>query len=350
MMSCAPMSKQMRAAEKRIACGSRAIGLLAGAMGLVICFLLLGSVLEGQTASDGGLEVLQIRPNFYMLAGAGGNIGVQVGVDGVVVVDAGSEAKADAVVSAIKRITPKPVRYIINTSADADHVGGNAAVAKAGQTLFTGGGGAGIAADFLGGAASILSVEQVLTRMSAGEPPRFPLAAWPTETFNQPRKYMYLNSEGIEIFHVPAGHSDGDAIVFFRRSDVVMAGDIFDTTRFPVIDLAKGGTIQGTISGLQKLVEIAIPSVPIVSREEGTLVIPGHGRICDQLDVVEYRDMVTIIRDRIQDLMKQGLTLEQVKAASPARGYTRRYGAESGSWKTNDFIEAAYRSLREKTP
>ena len=159
---------------------------------------------------------------------------------------------------------------------------------------------------------------------------------------------MYLNGEGIEVFHQPAAHTDGDAIVFFRRSDVVVAGDILDTTRFPVIDIAKGGSIQGEIAALQKLVDTAIPSVPIVSREEGTLIIPGHGRICDQLDVVEYRDMVTIIRDRIRDLMKQGLTLEQVKAASPARGYTRRYGSDTGSWTTNDFVEAVYRSMSEK--
>jgi cyclase len=285
------------------------------------------------------LEVLQVRANFYMIAGAGGNIGFQVGADGVVVVDSGSAASADAVLAAIKRVTTQPIRYVIDTSADPDHVGGNAAIAKAGQTLFTQGGGAGIAADFLGGGASILSVEQVLTRMSGA---KLPTAAWPTETFNQPRKYMYLNGEGIEVFRQPAAHTDGDAIVFFRRSDVVVAGDVLDTTRFPVIDIAKGGSIQGEIAALQKLVDTAIPSVPIVSREEGTLIIPGHGRICDQLDVVEYRDMVTIIRDRIRDLMKQGLTLEQVKAASPARGYTRRYGS------ANDFVEAVYRSMNRK--
>ena len=155
---------------------------------------------------------------------------------------------------------------------------------------------------------------------------------------------MYLNGEGIEIFHQPAAHTDGDAIVFFRRSDVIAAGDIFDTTRLPAIDIAKGGSIRGEIAGLQKLVDAAIPSVPIVSREEGTLIIPGHGRICDQLDVVEYRDMVTIIRDRIRDLMKQGLSLEQVKAASPARGYLRRYGSDGAA---NDFVEAVYRSMGE---
>jgi cyclase len=300
--------------------------------------------LMAQQAPGTNLEVLQLRPNFYMIAGAGGNIGFQVGVDGVVVVDSGSMSSADAVVAAIKKVTAQPIRYVINTSADPDHVGGNAAVAKAGRTLFTQN------ADFLGGGASILSVEQVLTRMSGptGQASPFPAGAWPSETFNQPRKYMYLNGEGIEILHQLAAHTDGDAIVFFRRSDIVMAGDTFDTTRFPVIDVAKGGSIQGEIAALQRLVDTAIPSVPIVSREEGTLIIPGHGRICDQLDVVEYRDMVTIIRDRIRDLMKQGLTLEQVKAASPARGYTRRYGSDTGSWTTNDFVEAVYRSMGKR--
>lgn len=293
------------------------------------------------------LEVLQVRPNFYMIAEAGGNIGVQVGEDGVVVVDAGSAASADAVVAAIKKVTVRPIRYVIDTGADPDHVGGNATVAKAGQTLFTQGGGAGLGADFFGGAASILSAEQVLTRMS-GKSSRFPVEAWPTETFNQPRKYMYLNGEGIEVLHLASAHTDGDAMVFFRRSDVVVAGDVLDTTRFPVIDIAKGGSIQGEIAALQKLVDTAIPSVPIVSRDAGTLIIPGHGRICDQLDVVEYRDMVTIIRDRIRDLMKQGMTLEQIKAASPARGYTRRYGSDTGPWTTNDFVEAIYRSMSRK--
>ncbi|HXP89049.1 MAG TPA: MBL fold metallo-hydrolase [Bryobacteraceae bacterium] len=323
--------------------------LIPGTIAIAAAALVTVGGLAAQPAPGANLEVLQVRPNFYMIAGAGGNIGFQVGADGVVVVDSGSASSVDAVVAAIKKVTTQPIRYVIDTSADPDHAGGNAALAKAGQTLFTQNGGAGIAADFLGGGASILAVEQVLTRMSA-PPARFPVEAWPTETFHQPRKYMYLNGEGIEVFHQPAAHTDGDAIAFFRRSDVVVAGDIFDTTRFPVIDIAKGGSIQGEIAALQKLVDTAIPSVPIVSREEGTLIIPGHGRICDQLDVVEYRDMVTIIRDRIRDLMKQGLTLEQIKAASPARGYTHRYGSDSGSWTTNDFVEAIYRSMNKKVP
>jgi cyclase len=332
IISTPPMHKQMK--RRKMVLAAVATALAAGS----------GSAAEQASAAN--LEVLQLRPNFYMIAGAGGNIGFQIGADGVVVVDSGTAASADAVVAAIKKVTNQPIRYVINTSADPDHVGGNETVAKAGQTLFTQGG-IGVGADFLGGAASVLSVEQVLTRMS-GKPSPFPVAAWPTETFNQPRKYMYLNGEGIEVFHQPAARTDGDAVVFFRRSDVIVAGDVFDTTRFPVIDIAKGGSIRGEIAALQKLVDTAIPSVPIVSREEGTLIIPGHGHICDQLDVVEYRDMVTIIRDRIRDLMKQGLSLEQVKAAAPARGYTRRYGSDTGSWTTDNFVEAVYRSMSEK--
>lgn len=322
---------------------------MAGSRGLRATFALaFAGFLCSATAQpqDAKLEVLQLRPNFYMIAGAGANIGFQIGVDGVVVVDAGFPANANAVIAAIKKVTAAPIRYVIDTSADPDHAGGNAAIAKAGQTLFTQTSGAGLAANFSSGGASILSAEQVLTRMSgpSGKASPYPVDAWPTETFDQPRKYMYLNGEGIEVFHQPAAHTDGDAIVFFRRSDVIVAGDVYDTTRFPVIDLAKGGTIEGEIAALQKLVDTAIPSVPIVSREEGTLIIPGHGHICDQLDVVEYRDMVTIIRDRVWDLMKQGLTLEQVKNASPARGYVRRYGSNA-----DEFVEAIYRSLGGKT-
>jgi cyclase len=304
-----------------------------------------------QTSSTGArdLEVLQLRPNFFMVAGAGANIGVQVGEDGVVVVDAGLAGRAEAVVAAIKKITTQPIRYVIDTSADPDHVGGNETLSKAGQTLFTNPGSIGITGDFLGGVASILSSQQVLERMTAptGKTSPFPIGATPTETFDFPRKYMYLNGEGIEMLHQPAAHTDGDLLVFFRRSDVVVAGDVLDTTRFPVIDVARGGSINGEIAALNRLVDLAIPSVPIVSRDAGTLVIPGHGRVCDQYDVASYRDMVTVIRDRVRDLKKAGMTVNQVKAASPARGYTHRYGSDSGTWTTEKFVEAVYQTVEK---
>ena len=156
---------------------------------------------------------------------------------------------------------------------------------------------------------------------------------------------MYLNGEGIEVLHQPGAHTDGDAFVFFRRSDVVMAGDVFDAQQFPVIDVDRGGTIDGEIAALERLSELAIPSVPIVSREAGTIVVPGHGHVGDQYDVIEYRDMVTIIRDRVRDLVNAGRSLEQVKAAAPAKGYAGRYGNGSSGWTADRFVEAVYRSL-----
>jgi glyoxylase-like metal-dependent hydrolase (beta-lactamase superfamily II) len=312
----------------------------------VACAVGIGAMARTGAQAPRDLEVLQLRPNFFMIAGAGGNIGVQIGEDGVVVVDAGAAASAGSVVAAIKKLTPQPIRYIIDTSADPDHVGGNETLSKAGQTLFTAPGSIGVTGDFLGGVASILSAQKVLERMSAptGRTSPYPVTAMPTETFDDPRKYLYLNGEGIEILHQPAAHTDGDVLVFFRRSDVVVAGDVLDTNRFPVIDVARGGTINGEIAALNRLVDIAIPSVPIVSRDAGTLVVAGHGRICDQYDVAEYRDMVTVVRDRVRDLKKSGMTMAQVKASSPARGYIRRYGADSA----DKFVEAVFQSLPQE--
>ena len=143
--------------------------------------------------------------------------------------------------------------------------------------------------------------------------------------------------------HEPAAHTDGDSIVFFRRSDVVATGEIFSTTGYPVIDLDRGGSIQGIVDALNvRIVEVTV-SGP--EQEDGTMIIPGHGRLCDQADLVVYQEMVTIIRDRIQDMIKKGMTLDQVKAAKPTRDYDSLYGATTGPWTTEMFVEAAYKSL-----
>lgn len=299
------------------------------------------------------LEVLQVKPGFYLIGGAGGNIGVQIGPDGVVVVGSGAADKADQVLAAIKKLSDEPIRYIMNTSADADQVGGNEKLSKAGRTFLplsdTVGGELGVVMTS-GGAAPILAAEEVLLRMSAptGKQSPFPSAAWPTETFSQNRKVLYLNGEAVEMLRERAAHTDGDSFVFFRHSDVVMAGDILDTTRFPVIDTARGGSIQGELDALNRLVDLTVPPVPFVWREGGTYVIAGHGRICEQSDVVEYRDMVTIIRDIIQDMIKRGMTLEEVQAADPTKAYRKQYGSDTGPWTTNAFVEAIYKGLTGK--
>ncbi len=299
-----------------------------------------------------GLETLEVRPNFFVIAGAGGNIGVQVGEDGVVVVDAGTAGNASGVLAAIARMTTKPIRYIIDTGPDADHIGGNDVLAKAGNTFFPGTRPAGARQDPMRSVATILAAEGVARRMAASSEPASgdASAGVPTESFHYARKYLYLNGEAIEVLHQPAAHTDSDVFAFFRRSDVVAAGDVIDTRRFPVIDIERGGSIDGEIAALNRLADLAVPSVPIVSREAGTIVVPGHGRLCDHFDVLEYRDMITIIRDRVRELVNAGRSLEQVKAAGPAKGYAGRYGNAGGEWTTETFVEAVYRSLvKEKS-
>jgi len=291
----------------------------------------------------------QLTKNVFVETGIRGcNHGFVTTSDGIVMIDSPHKPSDALKLKAEIARRGGNLRYIINTGPDADHVGGNEAVSKAGETLFTNTRLAG--REFLGGGASILSAEAVLQRMSvaAGSRPAFAAGGWPTETFHYPRKYLFLNGEGIEVLHQPAAHTDGDSIVFFRRSDVVAAGDILDLTRFPLIDVPRGGSVQGEIDGLNKLVELAIPSVPLVSQDGGTYVVPGHGRLCDQLDVVEYRDMVTIIRDRVQDAIRKGMTLDQVLSANPTQGYTQRYGSDTGTWTTKMFVEAVYESLRRR--
>jgi glyoxylase-like metal-dependent hydrolase (beta-lactamase superfamily II) len=295
----------------------------------------------------GGLEVVQVRPNFFVIAGAGGNISVQVGDDGVVVVDTGSAASTSAVLTAIKRISSRPIRYVIDTGPDADHVGGNQVLANAGEALFGRATFSGVVRAGEKAPAPIVAAEGVVLHMSkaSGSTPAYPEAAWPNEAFHYLRKVMYLNGEAVEVLRQPAAHTDSDSIVFFRRSDVIAAGDVLDTRFFPVIDVARGGTIQGEIAALNTLSELAVSSVPIVTREEGTLIVSGHGRIYDQLDVVEYRDMVTIVHDRVRDLLAAGKSLAEVKAAQPAKGYMGRYGNAGGDWTTDHFVEAIYRTL-----
>jgi glyoxylase-like metal-dependent hydrolase (beta-lactamase superfamily II) len=152
-----------------------------------------------------------------------------------------------------------------------------------------------------------------------------------------------MNDEGIEILYQPAAHSNADSFVLFRSSDVVVAGDVIDMTRFPVIDLANGGSIQGEIDALNKLIDLTIAPTPFIYKDVGTYVVPGHGRLCEQMEVVDYRDMVVLVRDVVADLMKQGKTLDQIKAARPALPYETRYGAQAGT--TNAFVEAIYKSL-----
>jgi glyoxylase-like metal-dependent hydrolase (beta-lactamase superfamily II) len=288
------------------------------------------------------LTAWQVRDGIYMIVGAGGNTTVQIGDDGVLVVDTKLAEASGVLLDAIRQLSPKPIRYVINTHWHADHVGSNEAIAKAGSTI-AGGNVSGAIAD-AGEGAAVIAHENVLTRMSGQDPPPA-FEAWPTVTLFMPQKDIYFNGEAIEILHQPAAHTDGDSLVFFRRSDVISTGDVFTTTAYPVIRPEDGGGINGVIAALNRIIEITVPEE---KQEGGTLVIPGHGRLADEADVVEYRDMVTIIRDRIKSMIDMGMTLRQVQAAKPTADYDGRYGATSGRWTTEQFVAAAYESLQNE--
>ena len=299
---------------------------------------------QQQTSAE--IQTLKVQGNRYLLTGAGSNVAVQIGDTGVLVVDTGKAETAEKVVAAIRRLSDKPIQYIVNTHMHADHTGGNDVVRKAGLTYV----GANITGNLTdaGVGAQVYAHDNVLKRMSAptGVQAAVPFGSWPTETYLSDRKQMFFNGEPIEIIHQPAAHTDGDSIVFFRRSDVVVAGDIYDTTSYPFIDLERGGSIQGQINALNNLLELAIPGY---QDEGGTYIIPGNGFISDRPDLLEYRDMVTIVRDRIQSAIKKGMTLEQVKAAGLTKDYDNRYGAKSGSSRTGvTFVEVIYKSLTQK--
>ena len=284
---------------------------------------------QQQAPAPAEISSFHVQGNVWLLVGAGGNIAVQTGDEGVLVVDTGLAQNADKVIAATKKLSDKPIRWILNTHVHPDHTGGNEALSKAGSKTN-------------GQPAEILAHENVLTRMSAPAAKR-PVASWPTDTYFPEEKDIFFNGEAVMLYHEPNAHTDGDSIVFFRRSDVVVAGDTFVTTSYPFIDRANGGSIQGEINALNRILDITVPAH---EQEGGTYVIPGHGRVCDEADVLEYRDMVTIVRDRIQDMVKRGLTLDQVKAAKPTLDYDRHYGSDTGFVTTAGFVEAVYNDLK----
>jgi cyclase len=284
-----------------------------------------------------GLETIKIRENVYAIFGAGSNITVHVGEDGVILVDSGSSAASEQVVAAVKAISDQPIRLIVNTSGDLDHVGGNEAVGAAGLEINP---------DSFNDdpRATVLAHENVLTRLSGDD--KIPTDLWPTETFTSRVRAMYLNNDAVMVYRMTGAHSDGDTVVLFRKADVIATGDIIDLRSFPVIDPAKGGSIQGELDALNRLLEMTVPAMPLVLKPGRTLLVPGHGRVSDYAELVEYRDMVTTIKDNIEALVKKGMTLEQVKAANPTAGYRARWGKESGPWTTDMFVEAIYNGLK----
>jgi glyoxylase-like metal-dependent hydrolase (beta-lactamase superfamily II) len=280
------------------------------------------------------IRVLPVQGNVYLLAGAGGNITLQVGKEGVLMVDTEFAPLAPRIMAEIRKLSNGPIRYIINTHVHPDHVGGNDAFAK-------------LIPQDPAAPLQIIAHENVLNRMTkpAGSETPPPQPGLPVDEYFTPFKDIHFNGEAVFIYHETKAHTDGDSVILFRGSDVVSAGDIFTPGSYPFIDLERGGSVQGEIAALNHILELTVPAH---NQEGGTYVIPGHGRICDEADVVEFRDMVVIIRDRIQDMIKKGMPLGRIKEARPTRDYDTEYVSKDSFVTADRFVEAMYKSLGGK--
>jgi cyclase len=323
---------------------------------------------QARPAASTGIRVLPVRGNVFVLSGAGSNVVASVGKDGVLLVDSGNAASSDALMAAVQELSrqvtaprlrqascvgnqsadcywwnssgffattsspraPRAVAGIVNTSFDADHIGGNPAFIAAGRAP---GARAPWTIAHEGGLPKDLQASGV------------PLDALPTESyFGEDKRLNYFNGEGVVVWHRPAAHSGGDSVVQFRESEVLAVGDIINMTSFPVIDVEKGGSAKGIVDALNWILDMSVVEHMM---EGGTMIVPGHGRLMDSADVSYYRDMMTIIVERVQAAIKKGMTLQQVKAADLTRDYDPRFG-RNPAWTPAMFIEAVYRSLTVK--
>jgi len=283
---------------------------------------------QPQKLAPGEVRAVHVQGNVHMIVGAGANIAVQVGEDGVLVVDTGTAGTSEKVLSAIRQLAPdKEIRWIVNTGTRADHTGGNEPISKAGRTVN-------------GNVAAIVAHENASARMIKENVPD---TARPYNTYFEGQRDFPFNNEPIMLYHDESSFDDTNTLVMFRRSDVIAAGDIFSTESYPVIDVANGGSVQGTIEALNRVLDLAVPSKMLA--EGGTYIIPGHGRICDEHDVAMYRDMLVIVSARVRDMVSKKMTLDQIKAAKPTLDYDGRYGSDTGPWTTAMFIEAMYKEF-----
>jgi cyclase len=284
------------------------------------------------------VETLHVQGQVYLLAGAGGNIAVQAGNGGVLLVDTGYEQMSGKVLAALRKLSDKTIRTIVNTSLMDAHTGGNAVLVKEGRLNQAGPG--------LGqrpNEADLIGTSQLLALMTEMGREKIAAERWPPSVFSGRQKDLYSNDEPVVVIRVADAVTEGDAIVWFRKSDVVATGPLFNQASFPFIDVAHGGTINGIIEGLNTLLDIMVPKH---NQEGGTMVIPGYGRIGDEHDVLEYRDMLTIIRDRVQVAIDKKMTLAQVKAMkpSPTYEYELRFNRDP-AWTAEMFVEAIYGNL-----
>lgn len=307
-----------------------------------ICFsCLLFATSANSAEMNHSLSLFHVKGQVYVLAGANVNVTVQIGEEAVVFVDTPAPEYVDEMMALIREKSNVPVRYVVTTALDAEHLSGNAAINNLGFRGF-GGRGAGVAVANGGNTTGVtlLAHENVVNRFYLTDNDIEDLTV--TTTYFTPTFDFYMNGEGIAVYHLPNARSDGDSIVFFRSSDVISLGDLLVQGQYPDIDVASGGSVNGFIEALNFTLGLMIPGP---NAEGGTYAIPGHGRVGDEIDVVEYRNMLVIVRDRIQNLITQGQSLNQIIASGPVVDYDTQYGGSRGGPSTREFITAIYQSL-----
>jgi glyoxylase-like metal-dependent hydrolase (beta-lactamase superfamily II) len=267
------------------------------------------------------IKATKVAGTVYMLEGAGGNIGVSVGEDGIVIVDDQFAPLSERITAAIAKLTPKSVRFVINTHWHGDHTGGNENLGSAG--------------------AIIVAHENVRKRMSSEQfieslkmaVPASPKAALPVVTFAE-SVTLHLNGDDVRVVHVPPAHTDGDAVVFFTKANVVHLGDLFFNGSYPFIDVSSGGSVDGLVAAVDRVLSMT---------DDRTKFIPGHGPLGDRAALQGFRTVVATARERVGALVARGATLDEVKAARPMKDYDEKWGA--GFVNADLFLSLVYSSL-----
>jgi cyclase len=288
----------------------------------VVWLFALPALAQQQDFSKVEIRTQQLAPTVYMLTGAGGNLGLSAGADAVFLVDDQFAPLTPRIEAAIAKITPKPVRFVLNTHWHFDHTGGNENLGKVG--------------------ALIVAHENVRKRMSVENFIEFlgmktqpdPKEALPVVTFTRDVTF-HINGDEVHVMHVPNAHTDGDAIVHFTKSDVIHMGDVFFNKLYPFIDTSSGGRVEGVVAAVERALELAGPS---------TKIIPGHGPLASRADLQAYRDMLAAISGRIREQVRAGRSLEQVIEAKPTAEFDAAWG--KGFLTPARFTEMLYKNLQ----
>ena len=291
---------------------------------LLVALAAAPAALAAQNFDTVQVRTVKAGDGVYMLQGAGGNIGVSAGTDGVILVDDQYAPLTDKIKAAIAALNPGSIRFLLNTHWHFDHTGGNENFGKGGVV--------------------IVAHENVRRRMSAeqfmtsfAQPvPASPSGALPVVTFTDAVTFYY-NGDSISAFHVAPAHTDGDVIVWFRHANVVHMGDTFFNGRYPLVDLASGGAVDGLVAAADRVLAIA---------DANTRIIPGHGPLGDRAALQAYRAMLVTVRDRIKQAVAAGRTLEQVQAAKPTAEFDAVWG--NGRITPALFVEILYQDVSRR--